>query len=128
VLAWAIEHLDQPLTVADLARRMNMSGRNLTRHFLATTGTTPLQWLLTQRIHHAQELLETTDNSVERIADLTGMGTATSLRRHFHRTFGVPPHTYRRSFRTPLSRLDPRPARAHGLDYTVHETAERTVR
>lgn len=104
VLAWALEHLDQPLTVGDLARRMNMSGRNLTRHFAATTGTTPLQWLLTQRIHRAQELLESTDTSVDRIADLTGMGTATSLRRHFHRTLGVPPDTYRRSFRTPDSR------------------------
>ena len=110
VLAWALEHLDQPLTVADLARRMNMSGRNLTRHFLATTGTTPLQWLLTQRIHRAQELLESTDNSVERIADVTGMGTATSLRRHFHRALGVPPDTYRRSFRTPAPPSSPHSA------------------
>ncbi|MER5458303.1 hypothetical protein ABT008_26390 [Micromonospora sp. NPDC002389] len=29
-----------------------------------------------------------------------GMGTATTLRRHFHRTVGVPPDTYRRTFRT----------------------------
>jgi AraC family transcriptional activator FtrA len=104
VLAWAIDHLDQPLTVADLARRMNMSGRNLTRHFAATTGTTPLQWLLTQRIRRAQELLESSDAGVDRIADLTGMGTATSLRRHFNRAVGVPPDTYRRTFQTPTSR------------------------
>jgi transcriptional regulator GlxA family with amidase domain len=101
LLAWALDHLDQPLTVTDLARKMNMSGRNLTRHFTATTGTTPLQWLLTQRLHRAQELLESTDASVERIADLTGMGTATSLRRHFRRALGLPPDAYRRSFRVP---------------------------
>lgn len=98
LLAWAIGHLDQPLTVADLARRVNMSSRTLTRHFAAATGTTPLQWLLTQRIHRAQELLENTDDSVEQIAGHTGLGTATSLRRHFHRVLGVPPGVYRRSF------------------------------
>jgi AraC family transcriptional activator FtrA len=99
LLAWALDHLDRPLTVDDLARRMSMSARNLTRHFAAATGTTPLQWLLTQRIHRAQELLESTDASVEQVADRTGMGTATSLRRHFHRALGVSPDTYRRTFR-----------------------------
>ncbi|MDX2701360.1 helix-turn-helix domain-containing protein [Streptomyces sp. PA03-6a] len=96
---WVIERLDQPLTVEDLARRARMSSRNLGRHFRSVTGTTPLQWLLTQRIRHAQVLLETTDDSVDSIAAAAGMGTATTLRRHFHRTVGVPPDTYRRTFR-----------------------------
>lgn len=99
VLAWAIEHLDRPLTVADLAHRAHMSPRNLGRHFLSVTGTTPLQWLLTQRIHRARELLENTDDSIDRIAELVGMGTAATLRRHFNRTVAVPPDAYRRTFR-----------------------------
>jgi AraC family transcriptional regulator, transcriptional activator FtrA len=97
---WAIDRLDQTLSVEDLARRANMSSRNLGRHFKSVTGTTPLQWLLTQRIRRAQELLETTNNSVEAIAAATGMGTATTLRRHFNHTIGVPPETYRRTFRS----------------------------
>ncbi|MFD6990540.1 helix-turn-helix domain-containing protein [Streptomyces sp. NPDC059943] len=92
--------LHEPLTVPDLARRANMSTRNLTRRFTATTGVTPLRWLHTRRIHRARELLETTDDSVELIAARTGMGTAATLRRHFHRALGVPPDTYRRTFRT----------------------------
>ncbi|WP_309114298.1 helix-turn-helix domain-containing protein [Saccharothrix sp.] len=100
VLPWAMRRLDQPLTVEDLARRANLSSRHLARHFHAATGTTPLQWLLTQRIRRAQELLETTDDSIDTIAAAAGMGTATTLRRHFHRTVGVPPDTYRRTFRT----------------------------
>ncbi|MFD7097471.1 helix-turn-helix domain-containing protein [Streptomyces xanthophaeus] len=100
LLPWAVERLDRPLTVEDLARRANMSSRHLGRHFRSTTGTTPLQWLLTQRIRRAQELLETTGDSVDAIAEATGMGTATSLRRHFNRTVGVPPDTYRRTFRS----------------------------
>ncbi|MEU3255380.1 helix-turn-helix domain-containing protein [Streptomyces sp. NPDC006997] len=95
---WALERLDQPLTVEDLARQAGMSSRHLGRHFRAVTGTTPLQWLLTQRIRRAQELLETTDAGVDAIAAATGMGTATTLRRHFNRTVGVPPDTYRRTF------------------------------
>jgi transcriptional regulator GlxA family with amidase domain len=97
---WVIERLDQPLTVEDLARQANMSSRNLGRHFRSVTGTTPLQWLLTQRIRRAQELLETADDSIDAIAAAAGMGTATTLRRHFNRTVGVPPDTYRRAFRS----------------------------
>ncbi|MFH8369559.1 helix-turn-helix domain-containing protein [Streptomyces sp. NPDC018031] len=100
LLPWVLERLDQPLTVEDLARQARMSSRHLGRHFRAATGTTPLQWLLTQRIRRAQELLETTDESVDLVAEATGMGTATTLRRHFNRTVGVPPDTYRRTFRS----------------------------
>ncbi|MGW0653887.1 helix-turn-helix domain-containing protein, partial [Streptomyces umbrinus] len=100
LLPWAVDRLDQPLTVEDLARQARMSSRNLGRHFRAATGTTPLQWLLTQRIRRAQELLETTDTGIDAIATATGMGTATTLRRHFNRTIGVPPDTYRRTFRS----------------------------
>ncbi|MGW4380099.1 helix-turn-helix domain-containing protein [Kitasatospora sp. NPDC004531] len=99
LLPWAMRRLDQPLTVEDLARRANLSARQLTRHFHAVTGTTPLQWLLTQRIRRAQELLETTDDSVDTVAAASGLGTSTTLRRHFRRTVGVPPDTYRRTFR-----------------------------
>lgn len=99
LFGWASRRLDQPLTVEDLARQANLSSRHLARLFKAVTGTTPLQWLHTLRIHRAQELLETTDNSVELVAEASGMGTAATLRRHFHRAVGVPPDTYRRTFR-----------------------------
>ncbi|MGQ5261936.1 helix-turn-helix domain-containing protein [Micromonospora sp. ZYX-F-536] len=97
---WAMQRLDRPLTVEDLARQANMSSRNLARHFRSITGTTPLQWLSTQRIRRAQELLENTDNSIDAIAQAAGMGTATTMRRHFNRTVGVPPDAYRRTFRS----------------------------
>jgi transcriptional regulator GlxA family with amidase domain len=98
LLSWAQAHLHQPLTITELARRARMSPRTLTRHFRSATGDPPLQWLLTQRVHRAQELLETTDHGVDRIAELTGLGTAATLRRHFHRALGVPPDAYRRTF------------------------------
>jgi transcriptional regulator GlxA family with amidase domain len=100
LLAWAQARLDQPLTVTDLARHANTSPRHLGRLFRSVTGQTPLQWLLTQRVRRAQQLLEATDNSIESVAVATGMGTATTLRRQFKRVVGVPPDTYRRSFHT----------------------------
>jgi AraC family transcriptional regulator, transcriptional activator FtrA len=99
LLPWALERLEYPLTVHDPAREARMSSRNLARHFNAVTGMSPLRWLLTQRVRRAQELLETTDLSVEQIASRTGMGSATTLRRHFSQQLGVPPETYRRTFR-----------------------------
>jgi AraC family transcriptional regulator, transcriptional activator FtrA len=100
VTSWALERLDQPLTVPDLARQAGMTTRNLARHFNAVTGTSPLRWLLTERVRRAQELLETSDLSIEQIASRSGMGTATTLRRHFSQQLGVPPETYRQTFRS----------------------------
>lgn len=98
LVPWALDRIEHPLTVRDLARQAAMSSRNLTRHFHAATGVSPLRWLLTQRVRRAQELLETSDLSVEQIATRTGMGNATTLRRHFSQQLGVPPETYRRTF------------------------------
>ncbi|MER7827468.1 helix-turn-helix domain-containing protein [Streptomyces sp. NPDC096097] len=100
LLAWAQQRLDRPLTVTDMARRAGTSPRHLGRRFRAVTGQTPLQWLLTQRVRRAQELLEATDETIEVVAVAAGMGTATTLRRQFKRVVGVPPDTYRRTFRT----------------------------
>ncbi|CAM03792.1 helix-turn-helix domain-containing protein [Saccharopolyspora erythraea] len=99
LLDWAMDHLHEPLTVADLARQANTSPRNLGRQFLSATGTSPLRWLLAQRMRRAQELLETTDAGIDQIAERVGLGTAATLRRHFNRTIGVSPTAYRRGFR-----------------------------
>lgn len=98
VLDWARANLDRPLTVEDLARRASVSPRTLYRRLLASTGTTPLQWLLDQRLGRAQGLLESTDLTVERIGELSGLGTANNLRHHFLKRVGVSPSDYRRSF------------------------------
>ncbi|MDP3893030.1 helix-turn-helix domain-containing protein, partial [Nocardioides sp.] len=99
LLAWVQQRLDQPLTVTDLARQLSTSPRHLGRQFRSVTGQSPIQWLATQRVRRAQELLETTDDTIEAIAAATGLGTATTLRRQFKRIVGVPPDSYRRSFR-----------------------------
>ncbi|GAA0247101.1 GlxA family transcriptional regulator [Cryptosporangium japonicum] len=96
---WALHRLEQPLTIADLAAHASMSKRTFSRHFVAETGVTPVQWLISQRVDRARALLETTDFTVERIATETGFGSATQLRQHLHVALGVTPQSYRRTFR-----------------------------
>jgi transcriptional regulator GlxA family with amidase domain len=97
-LDWAQARLDQPLTVEDLAREGRMSSRHLARRMQAEIGISPLGWLHQQRVALAQELLECTDATVEQIAARCGLGTATTLRRHFQQTVGVSPTAYRATF------------------------------
>jgi transcriptional regulator GlxA family with amidase domain len=99
-LTWMIEHLDEDMTIADLADRAAVSPRSFARHFAAATGTTPYQWLLRQRIQHAQRLLESTDLTVDVVAERVGLGNATNLRKHFRRQLDTSPNIYRRTFRT----------------------------
>src|SRR5437763_1475328 len=100
-LVWLQSHLGDPVTVDVLAARTFMSPRTFARRFKATTGTTPLQWLLGQRVLLAQRLLETTDDSIELIADRCGLGSASNLRVHFQRIVGTSPAAYRRTFCPP---------------------------
>jgi AraC family transcriptional regulator, transcriptional activator FtrA len=97
-IVWVVEHLDECLSVDDLARRSAMSPRTFARRFRDTTGTTPHQWLLRQRVLLAQRLLETTDLSVDVVATRCGFGTATNLRQHFQRIVRTSPTSYRRTF------------------------------
>lgn len=100
LLAWADENLHRPLVTADLAARAGVSVRTVERRFAEVLGLSPLQWVLRQRVRRAQQLLETTDRSVEWIAGECGFGTASGLRAHFTRIVGLPPSAYGRTFRT----------------------------
>jgi transcriptional regulator GlxA family with amidase domain len=100
---WALAHLAEPLTVEVLARQAATSQRTFARRFVAITGTTPLRWLLKQRVLLAQRLLETTDLPVERIAIDCGFGTPAGMRMHFQRQVGTSPLSYRRTFRSSAS-------------------------
>ena len=99
VLVWAQEHLEQDLSVDELAARALMSPRSFARHFRAATGSTPHAWLLGQRVARAQQLLETTELSIDEVARHSGLGAAATLRHHFALRLGTSPQAYRRTFR-----------------------------
>ncbi|MFC5747520.1 GlxA family transcriptional regulator [Actinomadura rugatobispora] len=97
--AWALEHLDRPLTLRDLAARESTSVRTFTRRFREEVGTSANRWLTRQRIERARHLLEATDLPVDHVAEQAGFGTAASLRQHLQAALGVSPSAYRSTFR-----------------------------
>jgi AraC family transcriptional activator FtrA len=101
LLTWMREHLSEEQPVRVLAQRAAMSERTFARRFAAETGTTPGKWLLAQRLHHARNLLESSDLGVETVASRAGFGSAALLRHHFAAHVGVAPAEYRRTFRAP---------------------------
>lgn len=96
---WALERLAEPLDVTVLARHAGVSSRTFARRFREETGTTPLQWLLAQRVLEARRLLEETDLPIDHVAWRAGFGAAASLRERFRRATGTTPTAYRRTFR-----------------------------
>jgi transcriptional regulator GlxA family with amidase domain len=110
LIDWMLAHLDQPLDVVTLAARARMTPRTFARRFKDQTGTTPIQWLLTHRVRRAQELLETTASSIERVASAAGFDSPVTFRSRFQRTVGLTPSAYRRRFSDPAPAG--RPARA----------------
>ena len=91
-------HLAEPHTLDTLAANTLMSRRTFTRRFHQATGLSVGEWLLAERLRRSQELLEVSGHSIERIAELIGFKSATSLRNHFRARFAVSPSEWRRAF------------------------------
>jgi AraC family transcriptional activator FtrA len=95
VAEWATKHLSRPIRLRDLADRAHLSERQLTRRFLETYGRTPGDWLTRERLRRAQELLETTDLTIDAVAGHSGFSTAAGLRAVFAKHLHVSPSDYR---------------------------------
>ncbi|ARX86625.1 AraC family transcriptional regulator [Streptomyces alboflavus] len=96
--AWALQRLQEPLTLGDLADHARMSLRTFTRRFRDEVGTTPGRWLTAQRLELARHLLEASDLPIDLVAHRAGFGTGNSLRQHMRSVLGVSPAAYRRTF------------------------------
>ena len=103
VLAGVTANLGQAHSIDTLAERAAMSRRNFTRHFRQATGTSFKQWLLNQRLAHAQGMLEKSAASIDVVAQEAGFGTALSLRQHFRANLQTSPSAYRKLFREKLA-------------------------
>lgn len=97
-MRWALEHLAERIDVEALAAQAHMSPRSYLRHFSRATGTSPIKWLIAQRVQASLPLLETTATAVEAIAAAVGFETAVTYRHHFARAMRTSPSAYRRAF------------------------------
>jgi len=99
VADWMAANLSDEITIELLADRAAMSVRSFTRRFRAATGAAPIEWLIRLRVRRAQDLLEASDVSVDRIAEAAGFGAPETLRHHFRKVVGTSPSAWRNTFR-----------------------------
>ncbi|MGW2403269.1 GlxA family transcriptional regulator [Streptomyces sp. NPDC001739] len=108
------QNLTEPLTVADLAEHAHVSERQLTRIFKTELGMTPASYLESARVEVARNRLESTDDTLERIASACGFHTTDTLIRAFRRKLNTTPTEYRNRFRHTGPRDRNRSGREHG--------------
>ncbi len=89
-------HYQQEINIRDYAASRGMSISYFIRHFREYTGVTPMQYILSTRIHNARELLVTTSYSITEIAQLVGYDNPFYFSRLFHKQNGMSPSAFRR--------------------------------
>src|SRR5438132_2394167 len=100
LIDWVRANLDKPHTLRSLAKRASMSPRTLQRQFGETVGLAPYEWLVRERVTTAKDMLQSSRQSLVRIADSVGFKSQETFRRHFRRIIGTSPMTYRKQFTT----------------------------
>jgi AraC family transcriptional activator FtrA len=100
VMDWARASLGKgaSVDVNAMAAKAHMSRRTFDRQFRKLTAQSPKQWLIGERVVRAKELLETSQQPMETIAQYAGFGSAMLLRHHFRDRLGISPAHYRRRF------------------------------
>ncbi len=90
------EHLDQRLTLAELAARAHVSVPRFAHGFREFFGLPPIEYLIRLRLQRADFLLCDHNLSVGQVARAVGMPNAHYFSRLYHRRFGHPPSFRRR--------------------------------
>lgn len=98
ISTFVLDHVDEPLLVERIARRVGMSPRTLSRWCREHLGESPAELVRRLRIDEARRLLEETSLPLKDITERTGLGDASTLWRVFTRRLGVTPTAYRQRF------------------------------
>jgi AraC-like DNA-binding protein len=88
-------HLDRPLSIAELARAADCSASTVRRQFHDALGIPPYEWILRLRIDRAQRLLATTNLRVKEIAAQVGFDDPFQFSRIFRQRAGQSPREFR---------------------------------
>ena len=103
---WLKEHCSEEVRLSEVASQFDMSVRSFNRRFKLATGQTPLQYLQNVRVDMARELLQSSNLSVNEIAEKVGyqdMGHFTAL---FKKFLATTPSEYRTTVRAKLFRVN----------------------
>ena len=92
------EHLNEPVNIEALARRLGVAYSHFRRAFKLHTGFAPWHYVVQQRLDRARRLLSAGDSTLEDIAGRLGFSSAFHLSAAFKQAFGVAPDKWRRQF------------------------------
>ena len=93
-------NLAQPISLEQLVTISGMSRTNFIRVFEASTGTSPIDYLISLRIEEAARLLRTTERSITDIAFDVGFADSNYFSRKFRRSLDQTPREYRKRYRS----------------------------
>ena len=91
-----ISRLDEPISLAELARACKLSPGHFARAFRQTTGQPPHRWLMVQRIEKAKQLLVNSTLSLAQIAQKCGFADQSHFTRVFAQLVQSSPGQWRR--------------------------------
>lgn len=96
IVALMNAHMEDPLTLNELARRSGYSRRHVERMFLSVLGATPADYYRGIRLDRGRNLLSTTDMSLLEVALSCGFGSVAHFSKSFKSRFGVAPTRFNR--------------------------------
>jgi transcriptional regulator GlxA family with amidase domain len=88
-------HLRDKVGLAALAAVAGVSIHHFARGFKQSTGITPHQYLIQQRVQRAREMLTHTNLSLSEVAYAVGFSDQSHLAHHFRQAFGITPGRFR---------------------------------
>jgi transcriptional regulator GlxA family with amidase domain len=98
VQRWVAANPTADHSVANLAKRMDLSARHFARLFHNEVGLTPAAWVEATRVSEARRLLEDGQYTPKQVAGQCGFADVDTLRRAFSRNVGVTPAEYRKRY------------------------------
>jgi transcriptional regulator GlxA family with amidase domain len=99
---WIAKHYQMLNPVKVMVKQSGLAERTFKRRFKTATGYAPIDYVQTLRIEEAKQMLETTSDAIDQIAQQAGYEDPTSFRRLFKRMTGVTPGRYRQRFQSIL--------------------------
>ena len=98
LLDWIRRSLSEDLSLAQLSDKAGLTPRTFCRRFNEATGAAPGEWVLTERLAHACDLLEMTKLGMDEVAYRSGLGSAAAMRHHFRLRLRTTPTEHRSQF------------------------------
>ncbi|APO70577.1 AraC family transcriptional regulator protein (plasmid) [Rhizobium gallicum] len=92
-----LENLDGNISISEVAKVCNLSRGYFIRAFRETTGMTPYQWLLSERVNRARELLRASNAPLAEVAIACGFADQSHFTRVFSSIAGLTPGNWRRN-------------------------------